>query len=45
MNFSFIRKKILFKGKNMNQNEKTKWIIAISDTCNDEINVSFSTIE
>ena len=23
----------------MNQNEKTKWIIAISDTCNDEINV------
>ena len=29
----------------MNQNEKTKWIIAICDTCNDEINVSFSTIE
>ena len=29
----------------MNQKEKTKWIIAISDTCNDEINVSFSTIE
>ena len=29
----------------MNQNEKTKWIIAISDTCNDEINVSFSTIQ
>lgn len=29
----------------MNQNEKTKWIIAISDTCNDEINVSFSIIE
>ena len=29
----------------MNQNEKTKWIIAISDTCNDEINVRFSTIE
>mgnify|MGYP001222718220 CR=1 FL=1 len=29
----------------MNQNEKTKWIIAIGDTCNDEINVSFSTIE
>ena len=29
----------------MNQNEKTKWMIAISDTCNDEINGSFSTIE
>lgn len=27
------------------QNQKTKWIIAISDTCNDEIDVSFSTIE
>ena len=37
--------KFYLKEKNMNQNEKTKWIIAISDTCNDEINVSFSTIE
>lgn len=29
----------------MKKKKKTKWIIAISDTCNDEINVSFSTIE
>ena len=25
------------------QNQKTKWIIAISDTCNDEINLKFLT--
>ena len=25
------------------QNQKMKWIIAISDTCNDEINLKFLT--
>lgn len=25
------------------QNQKTEWIIAISDTCNDDINLKFLT--